>query len=360
MSFDSLRLFNFRNLQDAVVSVDAPEVYLVGENGQGKTNFLEGIYLLCFGSSFRTNKELELIRYEESDMSVNGSYRSSGGEGYELSIKLQHREKKIFVDGKIVKDRKELLEKCPCIVFSHEDIGFVNGAPERRRRFFNQTMSLNHPLFVDTLRRYNRIIKARNAALKENNGGIVSVYDEQAATIGMELQRARQETIERFNRWFTPLFEEVSKLGVEVTIRYIPSWKKAEDVEGALAILENRRNFDYNLGVTSTGPHRDRFVFIADERNFAATASTGQLRLMSLVLKVSQARFHAEVTGKLAIFLLDDVLLELDAIRRRRFLSLLPIREQAFFTFLPDEHFDSYKSQDTLVYRINEGRVLST
>ena len=167
MGFERIRLYHYRNLDDAEVMVDAPEVFLIGENGQGKTNFLETVYLLCFGSSFRTRRDAELIRHGEKETGLDGTFRRSGQDQspVRISFRLSGNDKRILVDGKRVPDRKELIERLPCIVFCHEDIEFVSGAPERRRWFFNQTMSLNTPLFVDTLRNYRRIVRMRNTEI---------------------------------------------------------------------------------------------------------------------------------------------------------------------------------------------------
>ena len=110
------------------------------------------------------------------------------------------------------------------------------------------------------------------------------------------------------------------------------------------------------LGTSLSGPHRDRWSFFSDGRDFAATASTGQLRLLSLTLRMVQAEYYIAATGHLPVLLLDDVLLELDRGKRRRFLDLLPPSGQSFFTFLPGEPWEDYRTGSTLVYEVHNGR----
>jgi DNA replication and repair protein RecF len=110
-------------------------------------------------------------------------------------------------------------------------------------------------------------------------------------------------------------------------------------------------------GISLCGPHRDRYVFNLDGREFAANASTGQRRLLALLLRVAQARRYHETTGGNPILLLDDVLLEMDGEKRRRFLAALPDYDQAFYTFLPEEPFQHYRTEDTLVYYVKHGRI---
>ena len=363
MGFRSIRTYQYRNLHDAEISLEAPEVFFVGENGQGKTNFLEAVYLLCFGSSFRTNTDTLLVRHGEREMAIEGSF--SPLEGDESSVRLTYRgqgratgKKEIRVNEKLIKDRKELVGSNPCILFSHDDISFVSGAPERRRWFFNQTMSLYEPYFIDTLRRYQKILKSRNRALKERRLNLLELYDYQLAEAGLEIVERRAETTREFNESFVRLFREISGIEEALSVHYLPSWKGCERSDEVVRLLAGRAQLDAEMATTTSGPHRDRFVFTLAKRNFAKIASTGQLRLMSLILRVAQASYYSEKTGRQPLLLLDDVLLELDMTRRDRFLKCLPPSEQRFFTFLPDEQYRGFVTPSTLMYKVEMGSII--
>lgn len=356
VSFTYLQLYHFRNLEDSTVGVDADQIYLVGLNGQGKTNFLEAVYLLCYGNSFRTNTDSEIIAHGKKDMSILGNTRTQGN----VLLKIVDRKKAIEVDGKRIKDRMDLIENSPCIVFSHEDIEFVKGPPERRRWFFNQTMSLHAPVFINSIRNYNKVVKMRNSALREERNDYIEIYDQQLAALGLEIQSRRREVISAFNETFVSVFQRISGQTVDVKITYRPSWKGLESLEDVLKHLRKKRNEDVLMKNTTSGPHRDRIAFITENRPFSAVASTGQQRLASLVLRVAQAQFYFEATKRKPILLLDDVLLELDSTRRVNFLMNMPASDQAFFTFLPDEPYQNYKSATTLVYEVTDGNFAAT
>jgi DNA replication and repair protein RecF len=162
--------------------------------------------------------------------------------------------------------------------------------------------------------------------------------------------------VEEFNRTLTPLFARVSGIQEEVRIRYRPCWQGTTVAEVERE-LERSLQTDLRFTVTTTGPHRDRFQLLQGTREFSHQASTGQVRLGSLLLRVAQTRFYQAKTGRRAVLLLDDVLLELDSTRRERFLGEIPEYEQAFFTFLPDEQFLGLRRQNTLVYRVNAGEL---
>jgi DNA replication and repair protein RecF len=356
MGFSSLRFFQFRNLADEKIQVDAPEIFLVGENGQGKTNVLEAVYYLSLGSSFRTRKDDTVIRQGFSEAAIEGLYSAEDTPDTSVVVKLSGSGKEIRLDDKGVKDRGELLGRFPCVVFCHDDIFFVSGSPDQQRLFFNQTLSLSDPGFIELWRRYSRILKQRNAAVKTADWNMVDLYDIEFTRLGMELSDRRREVVTRFSEIFSRLFTDISGIETPVGIRYLPSWKNSKEEE-ILDFLKKRRPTDAALFTSTSGPHRDRFRFLFGERDFKSTASTGQVRLASLILKTAQAVHYSEVSRRRPLLLLDDVLLEMDPIRRKRFISRLPDYEQAFFTFLPDERFSSYRKTATLVFQVREGRV---
>lgn len=362
MGFLSVRTYNFRNLADGEIACDAPQVFLVGENGQGKTNFLETIYVLCYGGSFRVRRDEQLCREGEGQLLLRGRVRDERGEVHDVSYGWEASRdsgrKSIRLNGKPVEDRKELVSMLPCIVFAHDDIEFVQGSPDRQRFFFDQTLSLYDPLFIDVLRRYRKVLRARNIALKEGRGDLLDVYDRQLAEAGVELLAKRGEATAAFNETFSALFTRISGFSEPLHIEHRPSWKlDGHRDAGATAQLARRREHDLYMKTTTSGPHRDRFIYRHGDRDFTQTASTGQLRLVSLILRVAQAQFFAARSGRRPVLLLDDVLLELDPTRRRRFLEALPAYEQAFFTFLPDERFNDYRGTETLIYRVVDGTI---
>jgi DNA replication and repair protein RecF len=121
--------------------------------------------------------------------------------------------------------------------------------------------------------------------------------------------------------------------------------------------LEERREADLSAGITLSGPHRDRYRFTRSGVDFSAKASTGQRRLLALLLRIAQARRFSEMTRRNPVLLLDDVLLELDPEKRRRLLNVMPGYDQAFYTFLPEEPYERYRKSDTLVYTVQDGQL---
>ena len=350
----ALRLTDFRNIGSLRVDVGGRDVFLIGDNGQGKTNFLEAVYLLCYGGSFRTHNDRDLIANGSREAAVWGRL-AAGDEERSVGIGLERSGgKRIVIDGKRIRDRAALIEFAPAIAFTHEDLRFIDGDPERRRSLFDHTLSLFNPSFIDVLRRYRRALRARNALLRTGDGQHVDVYEPVLAAAGCEIRNRRGELCGEFGAVFAELCDRIGGLP-DANIEYRPSWRQAASAAEAEAELRARRERDLAAGTTTSGPHRDDFLITLGTARFAAQGSTGQKRLASLVLRVAQAEFFQRTTGRRPILLLDDVLLELDAGKRERFLRHLPAYDQAFFTFLPDEPYQRYAGAATMNLAVSGG-----
>ena len=360
MGFERLRFYNFRNLKDQELDCGFREVFLVGENGQGKTNLLEAVHLLSLGSSFREKREAALVRDPSSPTGLSGRFAVAERGEKTLSLRIAAGQKKEFrVNDKALAERRDLLSEVLCIAFVQQDMDFVTGPPEDRRRFFDQTLILSDLSFLDCLRDYRRVLKARNLCLKENKDALLDVYDAQLSGLGLAVQGRRASLVAEFDAVFSPLFREITGSDTDLQVRYRPSWAGLAAVDDVMAHLAATRARDKLLGSTTSGPHRDACSYILGGRDYTHLASTGQLRLCALVLRVAQAQFLAARTGRRPVLLLDDVLLELDPGRKRAFIARFPPYEQAFFTFLPDESWQSFRTPDTLVLTVTQGDFLS-
>jgi DNA replication and repair protein RecF len=356
MKFRSIGFHNFRNLVDSLVPTDTRQIVLVGANGQGKTNFLEALYVVCYGSSFRALNTRDMCTHGEKEFSISAIVESNHGINQHILFRFAEGKREIRIDGKEIRDRRELIYTLPCIVFCHDDIEFVRGTPESRRKFFDQTMSLYNPLFFDDLRKYKSVLKQRNAAIKEQYTSLIPVYDEQLAFLGMTIQEQRKRAVDEFNEIFRPLYASVSKGSEHMHIVYKPSWSDCTTIEDAKDKLERTLERDIRMQTTASGIHRDQFVVLDKSVQFAACGSTGQMRLASLIFRIAQVQSYRQKTGNDPILLIDDVLLELDITKRGRFLDQLGGYSQAFFTFLPDEsYFSPINEEEGLTYRVEDG-----
>lgn len=345
-----------------MINLSAKEVYFVGENGQGKSNLLESLYYVSYGSSFRTHLENQIIKEGQQNFSVGALYKNEEQSTQQIRIIFDKGKKIIEKNGKRIHDRKELINTIPCVLFCHSDMKFATGEPENRRFFLDQSLSMYDSMYIDDLRNYKKILKSRNLILKEKNYEMLDIYDKQLAQKGLEIQKKRKNTIWQFNEIFGKLYEQISGIS-GVSINYYPSWKEIKQEVGIkfpteddiIYYLKEKREQDKIMGTSLSGPHRDRILFVKDGQNFINTASTGQCRLISLLLRVAQAVYYTRITGKKPVLLMDDVMLELDPDKRQKLTSMLPEYEQLFCTFLPGEPYERYKQSTTKVLFIKNG-----
>lgn len=357
MKFTSLRASDFRNLEIENVKCDSKSVVLTGPNGQGKTNVLEALYILSYGSSFRTSYLKECVSWGKDGFFISGDYEDEEeNERGNVTVSFFSNQRKIILDGKEVKDRKELVYRFPCIVFSHEDISYVKGEPEERRKFFDQMLSLHSQSYFDALRSYRAILAQRNAAIRSGDDYLISLYNGRLAMYGMEIMEYRAGAVYEFNKIFPPLFSSISGTDFNLSVNYQPSWKEGGSVEEIESILLSTIERDKKMNTTTSGIHRDRFVVMSQYGPFAQMGSTGQLRLCSLIFRIAEAVYFSQKTGKKPILLLDDVLLELDSVKRGKVLSSLPEYSQTWCTFLPDEEYHDDKSS-SLHFNVDNGRL---
>ncbi|MEM5947226.1 DNA replication and repair protein RecF [Spirochaetia bacterium 38H-sp] len=353
--FSYIDFKNFRNIEDGVINTNSSSIIFMGENGQGKTNILESVYMLCYGTSFRTKKNKIIVKNGFSYMSISGDYKNNNSISIPVSIILKDGKKSIFFNNKKTESMESLFDNFPCIVFANDDINFVNGEPVFQRKFIDQMIVLYDPLFIYKLREYKKLLESRNKLIKENNIKLLDIYDKKLSVLGSFISSKREWFINYVKNDFSNIMSDLT--GKEVKIKFLSSYKSFS-VDDIFEYYINNRKKDFSIGYTSVGSHRDRVFFEYEDKNFVSYASTGQIRTIALVLRILQARFLFYVSKKKPILLMDDVLLELDPCRRKKLLSLLPEFSQIFFTFLPDEPAMNYLNiKNSIVYSVKGGRV---
>lgn len=362
MPFLYQTFYNFRNLKNDTIDLSNREVYFVGENGQGKSNILESLYYSAYGVSFRTHVDSQIVKNGQNSFSLNALYKSDENNTDKVSVFFENNKKRIEKNGKKIKDRKEIINTIPCILFCHDDMKFATGEPEYRRFFIDQSLTLYNSSYLDDTRNYKKVLKSRNLLLKNHEYEMLDIYDAQLVQLGLIVEEKRKKAIFQFNEIFGKIYEDIT--GIEgLSISYHPSWKEHDDgnrktlptFDELIAQLKIQRNKDIEMETTISGPHRDRIDFVKDHHLFVPTASTGQCRLISLLLRVSQSIYYTRSTGLKPVLLMDDVLLELDPDKRTKLTAMLPDYEQLFCTFLPGEPYERYMKENTKIYKIIKG-----
>lgn len=357
---------NFRNLSGKIVW--GPKLNIVyGNNGQGKTNWLEAIYLLARTKSFRTQRLQEATKFGEQIAVIRGKVTGGVDVERDLQVTLHDNSKTIFVNSK----RETLtryLTQLQVFSFTASDLEVVRGTPEARRRFLDRGISSIRASYLRTIADYNRVIKQKNKVLQaanENNFSmdktedLIAPWNEQLVKLGAMIHREREEYVAGLNGVLEhQLFERR-----DVTTRYISSLEGKGDLSDYESLLRSRLALRLPAEVASghalIGPHRDDLEIHLDGREIRAFGSSGQQRSALLILDLAAISLYNLAANDHPVFLIDDVDAELDEKRITHLLEYLENRTQTFITTSKRNHVEGFFSRAN-VYEIAEGRVRSS
>jgi DNA replication and repair protein RecF len=340
MRLTGLRITNFRNIGQAELDFQGARQFFCGSNGQGKTNLLEAIGMITAMRSFRTTKRLPLLRADEPHASIRANLELAGGKPIQVDIRLSRAVRKAFVDEAPFERFSDFIGNYPTVTLSSGDIQFLRGAPALRRRFFDLILSFGEPPYLEHLRKYHNTLKHRNALLKlDNPRPQLPAFDQLLAAQASAVTQLRRDAIRHFHGYLVHFYNMIAQSGKEVpSIAYIPS-KAAESPSDFLGLYQTNLGRDLHAGTTTIGPHRDDFSFELNGYPAEEYASEGQQRALVLSLRFAQFAYFKEKSGTLPVLLADDILGELDPIRRERFWQAIDEETQlvATGTTLPDD-----------------------
>jgi len=319
MYIKEIELKNFRNYDDIHLEFNENVNFIIGNNAQGKTNLLEGIYLSSIGKSFRTSRDNEMIGFDKDFFKVKVKGEK---ELFPVDVEITLKKdlgKSIKVNGVNISKTSELLENIYIVIFSPEDLKIVKDEPEKRRKFIDKELCTLRPSYYDALSNYKKVLNQRNTYLKEYNiePSILDIWDMQLAKYGAAIISMREDFIKKINIISNKIHYNITNGKENLKIEYSPNIKNQEKLEEKVFdILKESRQNDLRLRTTTKGPHRDDIEFFINEINVRSFGSQGQQRTAALSLKLAELNLIKEETGESAILLLDDVMSELDATRQ--------------------------------------------
>ena len=320
MYIEKIKLNNFRNYEELDLSLNKNINIIYGNNAQGKTNILEAIFLSSFGKSFRTNKEKEMIKFEQDKCLVEIFYQKKDRDG---KVKIEIGSKKqISLNGIKLKKLSELLGNINIVIFTPDDINILKDGPAARRRFLDILIGQLRPNYVYSLNMYLKTIEQRNNYLRqireENKPEeMLEIWDENLADYGEKIFLYRKEFINKILNKINDIHKSITDAKEKVRIEYISN---CENKENYLKLLKERRKLDIIKGYTTKGIHRDDFVVYINDNEVSVYGSQGQNRTAVLSLKLSELQVVHDEIGEYPILLLDDFMSELDEVRRKNFL----------------------------------------
>ncbi len=321
MHIKKIKLDNFRNYKNQTIELENGINLFVGDNAQGKTNILEGVFLCAIGKSFRAKKEKELINMDENCASVRIEFEKYDRSG---NIKIELNDKKsVFVNDIKQNKLSDVLGNINIVMFSPDDIEILKSGPAQRRKFLNILISQLRPKYVYCLNMYLKALEQRNNYLRqikqENKPKeMLEIWDEKVAEYGKYIYDYRNNFIEKIKTKINNIHNEITDGKEEIKIKYITD---CIDKEKYLQELKKSWDTDIQKGYTSKGIHRDDFYVFLNQKQVNIYGSQGQNRTVILSLKLSELEIIYDEIGEYPVLLLDDFMSELDSKRRENLLK---------------------------------------
>jgi DNA replication and repair protein RecF len=364
MIIHSLKTLSFRNLVDQIVEPGLRFNVLFGENAQGKTNFLEAIYLVACLRSFRASRVRELIRFGKERAVVRS--RVEGGDlTQDLEVEINPTGRRALLDGKPMRSASSWGVGFNVVLFCPDDLQIPKGSPGARRRMLDRAIANIWSGYITVARDYQKTLTSRNRLLKQRviDPQQLTVYDQQLAELGAKVITARVRYLKRIGSRFSEVFSEISKTEVAGALAYLAPEgvldakdHKESLREVLLGALHMSRAEDRARQVTSVGPHVHDIDFRLDQKTTRSFGSQGQVRALLLAFKITQILDCFERSGSYPVLLLDDVSSELDPQRNSYLFDFLDkISCQTFLTTTRPELV--VMKEKPLYFKVVKGKI---
>ena len=356
---------NYRNLEITKQSFCDGVIFIYGQNAQGKTNLIESIWMLTGARSFRGTKDADLVRFGEDFASIKAKVFTDDRE-QEIKINFAEGKRKAFLNDVPQRYPTEIIGTLRTVLFSPIHLSLISGGPERRRKFLDAAICQLKPTYTALLIRYNQTLRQRNSLLKnkpEKNIDFLEILDTNLSKLASKITENRLEYMVLLSDEVKKIYSEISMEKENFAIRYISKitrnseFNTKEFEKNMFEKLQNSRETDFKFGFTSFGPHKDDLELYIDKKTVKSFGSQGQQRSAALSLKLAEAEILNKKFSDPPIVLLDDVMSELDDLRKAYMVQKIK-NWQVFITGCDKTALSMMKSGKA--YEISDGKVIHT
>ncbi len=336
---------SFRNADENEIEFDRGVNVICGANAAGKTNILEAIFYFAAGKSFRNCKDRELISFGSEKGNIAMRFSTANTE-YKMSAALSKGGRRVIKIGESAPLRmQEYIGKFRAVIFTPDHLNLVKGSPENRRRFLDLAICQSFPRYASSLSEYNRVLAQKNALLKRGNVNdmLVSVYNERLASLAAVISVNRRKYVQKLEEEAKKFLYDMSGEKESLTLNYQSQAGDAQTQEEIkekyISLFEEKLDYEKERFLSLYGAHKDDFAVHINKKSAKMYASQGQQRSIVLALKLAEGELSYKLTGEYPVFLLDDILSELDKDRKNYILSKITDR-QVIITGCESEVFE--------------------
>ena len=366
MILKDIEIRNFRNYEHLKISLNENINIIYGDNGGGKTNILESIYVLALTKSHRALTNEDLIKANKESASIKGTMLNNIS--YNLELELLKTKKQVKVDNNVIKKLGEYISMMNIIIFYAEDLELIRGFPSNRRKYLNLELSQISKNYYNTLNDYNKLLKTRNEYLKKISNkekidqGYFDILTEYLIEKSVFIYQMREKYISKLNEICPKIYKDITK-AKDFKIAYKPSINLKDFTKETIraAMRENLAlNFEKEVKFKTTlsGPHRDDFEFLLQGENLKNYGSQGQQRVAVLSLKLSEIQVFKDYKKNNPIILLDDVFSEIDHEKKNNLLKYINRDNQVIITTTDLDNIDEKLKEKAKLIKIKKGKII--
>lgn len=354
MHLNHLSIQNLRNIISEKLSFSPKLNLFFGANGSGKTSILEAIYYLGMGRSFRNRVNTRLINYDADSFSLFGTL-ALAAQQHAIGLERQHNgDIRLRLNQENVRSFVEITQLLPLQFLNTESRQLLTGSSKLRRQFIDWGTFHVEPNFLKTWQQVQRILKQRNAALKERAPkSIIQLWDHELVTATEPLNQMRRNYTENLISILKNILSQFFNPTPDLSFNYVPGWNEKE---GLAHCLNSNFTSDFKSGYTHSGPQRADLQIKLNNIFAHEILSNGQQKLLVYALRLAQGQLLLQQTGKSCLYLLDDLPAELDTENRTHLLDMLITMEsQVFITGVAVESFQNLRTSETRMFHVEHG-----
>ncbi len=344
---------NFRNYKQLHIEFSDKVNVFFGNNGQGKSNLVEGIYFLNHLNSFRTHRIKKLIEFGEPISQIKATI-DKDGTSFAARIEISGRGRKVWLNDTPIRKLSEYITSFYAIVFNPDSLHYYRHFTGERRGFFNRFLSFFDGIYLHEIREFRAVHAQKNRLLKSGEKSSILDWNILFVDRSCGIVTKRREMVERINLILPELYARISGREAKLLLEYRPSFP--EDSDTWLKLLEKSVEQEFKAGHAQHGPHRDDFCLLLEDGKRDEFFSQGEYRISLLALKLAINVLMAERIQFHPVLILDDLFSELDATVRanlRQYLFQVP--NQIFIT--STEPGDAHDFPDPRIMEIRAGQI---